>query len=1308
MSNSQVNCILEDAFGFLWVGTLSGLNRYDGYSYQTFFHDANDAHSIANNTIMWLANGPDSTLWIGTGQGLSIYDPRIDRFIDVQPWLDRLQVNQVDIQEVLTKEGVTWFRIAGRGLIKYTEDSSMLQVLSTDPNSHVVLTADQVSDMMLDKDGNLWVLYLNGAVDVIDTRMDQVVRKFDFGSYTQESAFFSFYVDQDLDLWIYSSDGQLGLIYVNTTEGQVIVLNEQTLSSNIVQQVIQDGKGYIWVGTDHGGITVVDKATWETKKLKYEANNPGSLGNNSITSLFRSSNGIIWVGKSRKGLSYFNEHAGKFTHYKYPSDDPAYNDMLSIAENEEGDFWIGTNGQGLLKMDNQTKKMTPSNVLRSGQIEKVPDVIVSMYYARDHSLWIGTYTKGLYRYKEGELSSYRMGKENALSDDNIWTIFEDSKDNIWVGTLQAGIDKINVSTGQFTHYGQRDGLPVNYVTSLLEDDQNRVWIATGLGLSVFDPDREEFKNYQLSDTVDHSISSNSVVTIYNDTKGNLWVGTLNGLNRYMPEVDGFRVYDKRDGLASNIVMAIVEDDEGYLWISSDKGLSKLTVEEDNITVQSFSVSDGLQGNYYNERACLKTSTGMLAFAGQNGINMFDPKHIVVNDNPPNLVFTNFYLHSQLVKSGQIIENDVLLTSNLNVMKTLTLDYDQNSFGFEFAALTYDQAQSNSYEYKLEGFDQNWMKVSPEIRRASYTNINPGKYQLRVRASNSHNVWSDEDLKMTIIIRPPFWRTAWAYVGYFALLLLVMFVTRRLIVSREREKAKIENDRLDAQRLHELDLMKLKFFTNISHEFRTPISLVLTPIERMIKNPTNIREADFHVIQRNAKRLLTLVNQLLDFRKMEANQHTLHYSSGDLVKFVQDVIDSFSDLSKENEIHLSFESDLSQFYCSFDKDKMDKILFNLLSNAFKFTLEGGKIVVALEQNDKGHIVVSVADTGIGIPLDKQEAVFERFIQSEIKPNMINSGTGIGLSITKEFVELHGGTISVESEKDHGSTFFVEFPFKQLDQARIESEEEENQPREKTKHVEEEFEDKKKPHVFLVEDNADFRFYIKDNLKQHFNVSESFNGKEAWKSIVTQHPDMVISDVMMPVMNGLDLCKKIKNDPRTANIPVILLTAQTSEEHKIQGLEAGAIECISKPVNFEILVSTISSALKFQKRVNESSQRLTAEPDKIEVVSRDEKLVKDALELVEKNMSNSEFGVEELSHELGFSRGYLYQKMLKITGETPMDFIRNIRIKRAAELLSKSQMTVSEVAYAVGYNNPKLFSRYFKSVYKKYPSQYTAED
>ncbi len=1305
LSHNQINTIYEDQLGFLWIGTLSGLNRYDGYECRTYFHESDDSLSLSNNTIIWMGEGPERNMWVGTGGGdISIFDPIQDRFIDPNPWLSKLGYAQV-LGVTVDGNGNSWFLIENDGLRVLGAKSGEVKNVSASRDSFIQIDTNDVTDMEVGKDGNLWIVHSTGLIEVIDTRINKVIRKFDLSAEVVQmdgTEIFYIYIDSDLGLWFYSNLDQLGLIYLNTHTGNLRKFDEKAIASRIVRNVLEDDYGAIWVGTDHGGISIIDKETWDIRTYKNEPNNSSSLRHNSINTLYKSSNGIVWVGKAKHGISFHNPRSSKFIPYRFNSRDPVYNDMSSIAEDENGDLWIGTNGKGILKFDRRRQRFVKSSIMDQEPSSIGSNVIVSLKYASDRSLWIGTYLRGLFRYKNGRLTGFQARKgENSISGNNIWSIYEDSNEDIWIGTLQSGLNKYNPRTNQFIDYSDSVGLTDNYVTRFVEDDKKQLWIATW-GLSRLNLETGETNSYHVEDSTDYPLSSNSVVSLLHDSKGNLWVGTLGGLNLYKPEVDGFVDYHESDGLSSDIIMALLEDDEGNVWASTSKGISKITLIDDELDIQTFGISDGLQGDAFSEGAALKTSDGMLVFSGENGMNMFDPKSVVLNDQAPRMAFTGFYLNNEVVKPGDLIGNRKLLAKNLSATEKIDLKYDENSIAFEFVALTYDQVDKNRYQYKLEGFDEDWVSVSADIRRANYTNLDYGNYTFRVRASNNHNIWNDEGISVQIEIAPPIWKTPLAYVFYAVVLMVILLLTRSAIVSRERLKARIENERLDAQRLHELDLMKIKFFTNISHEFRTPISLVLTPIQRMIKSPESVKVSDYQLIERNAKRLLTLVNQLLDFRKMEANQHKLHKSSGDLVKFVRHAVESFQDWSTEKEIEVVFESHLQQYFTQFDKDKMDKILFNLLSNAFKFTMPGGKITVEIEQapNEKG-IVLMVEDTGIGLPKDKQAVIFDRFMQSDLKDSMINSGSGIGLSITKEFVELHGGIITVESEVDQGSVFSVEFPFERLSKPM----EEEMSPEAPVLPVEEPFDkDRSKPLVYLAEDNADFRFYLSDNLKQYFSVAESYNGKEAWKGIVKSHPDIVICDVMMPMMNGLELCSKIKNDPRTADIPVILLTAHSSDEHKIQGLEAGAIEYITKPFNFEILVSTINSALKFQKRVNQSKKKIEVQPAEVEIVSRDEKLVQDALALVEKNISNSDFSVEEMSHELGYSRGHLYQRMVKVTGQTPMDFIRNIRMKRAAELLEKSQMTVSEVAYSVGYNNPKLFSRYFKSIYKMYPSEY----
>lgn len=1310
LSNNLVNDIYQDDHGFIWIGTLSGLNKYDGYQMKTYYHEDGDETSLRNNSILWLEAGPDEKMWIRTGDGITSFNTLTERFEPVDAYIDLLQTEDQFIVGIeMDRQGGAWVIIQNRGLVKLSQDLSGTLLANNSVDGDIKIASNDVTDITMDKDGNLWIIHSVGIIEVLDVRENRVIRKYGLPeSFFNQPYFLSIFVDSDKDVWLRATDIPLGLYYLNTRNGNTRYFDEKDLSSKLIRSVIQDGEGNIWIGADHGGISVLNKESWQITSLKSDPDRYGSLLSNNINTLYRDRNDNIWVGTTKSGLSYHHVGANNFHHYKFDSKDPSYNDMSSVVEDERGNLWIGTNGQGLLYFNTRTNSFTRGSNYQQVVSGLQANVVVSLLYSSQRELWVGTYLEGLKRYRNGRFMTYGPGPDAAgpISSPNIWELYEDAGGNLWVGTLNQGVDKLNLREGAYTNYSQNDGLTVNYVTCILEDNQKRVWIGTGAGVTVFDPKDGTLRQYVTSDSIPGALSNNSINSLLLDSSGRMLVGTMGGLNIYHPETNRFLVVKEADGLSSDIVMAILEDDDRNIWVSTSKGITKISgLGTDAQEFQIFDVGDGLQGDSFTEGAALKMSDGRLIFMGQNGFNLFNPAEIKSNAQIPRLAFTQLQIANQQVKPGEHFNGRVLLKKNLNQIREMDLKYDENSFTIEFVALTYFQSGKNRYQYKLEGFDKQWREVSSDARMANYTNLDDGRYTFRVRASNNANVWNEEGISFDIVIHPPFWETPLAFILYFVAFVIFFYTARKLIILRERAKARVESEKLEAIRQHELDLMKIKFFTNISHEFRTPISLVLTPIERMIKDPSTVKVSDFTIIQRNAKRLLTLVNQLLDFRKMEANQHVLSESNGDLIKFMQDIVESFSDLSREKEVQLSLESEVAEYFTLFDKDKMEKIMFNLLSNAFKFTLPGGKIIVDLEHPEQDRIVISVSDTGIGIPENKLSFIFNRFFQHDtISNNIINNGTGIGLSITKEFVDLHRGKISMESKLGLGTTFTIDLPLKDLShESHLYLEEMAAEGAGEEAVI---AGDAHEQTVFLVEDNTDFRFYLKDNLKQYFNISEASNGKDAWKWIRDTNPDVVISDVMMPGMSGLELCRKIKGDPRTAHIPVILLTAQSSDRHKIEGLESGAIEYISKPFNFEILVSTIDSALKFQRRVNEARNKIEVEPGEISIVSMDELLVRKAIELVEANISNSDFSVEDMSHELGYSRGHFYQKLLKITGQTPMDFIRNIRMKRAEEFLKKSQLTVSEIAYKVGYNNPKLFSRYFKSVYRMYPSEYMA--
>ena len=1303
LSNDQVNFVFEDQEGFIWISTLSGLNRYDGYEVKTFYHDGKDTTSLASNTTLWMSYGPDGKLWVKNASGINTYDPATEQFSYPQYYYELLQTEPAYItQMVMDPYGTCWFNIENRGLVAVDSINQVFEANSSE-DAKIHLSSSSVSHITLGKSGNLWLSHESGLIEVINPVSNKVIRKYGFPEELSKTEnYWKFTVDGDQDVWAYTSTNPCGVFYLNTKTGQSKIYNTPEIKSNLVTGVIQTNDGKIWIGADHGGIAILNKVTGEIQPVLNDPDDPQSLVNNNVNNLFLDSNGGIWVATIKSGVSYYHPSSSRFRHVKYDKKISAYNDMSSFAEDGSGNLWIGTNGQGLLKYNLRERAFKP---LSSQVSANQPNVVVSLLNDSQGNIWVGTYLKGLHILKDGRLKPFALNEHSAAM--SIWELYEDSNGMIWIGTINNGVYRYNPNDQSVFQISMSNGLMANYVTCIEEDDLGNIWLGTGNGLTRFNPRNEEL--FTLFESTS-DLTNNSIISL--KPQGNyLWIGTLDGLNQLDLNTMEIEVYRKSEGLSSNIVMSIEEDRLGNMWLGTDHGITKvMTRPEGGYQFHTFDQSDGLQAENFTEDASYETSEGQLIFAGQNGFNIFQPQDISIEQMPPRILLTGVSINNQPLEAGADFNGRVILKQVIWDTKHLELKHDENSLSFEYLALSFFQSGKLRYQYQLEEFDQDWMNAPMDLRKVNYANLDYGDYTFKVRASSGTNSWT-EPIHISIHISPPFWETPLAFATYLILVVLILSATRSYIVHRERLKASIENERKETERQHQLDMMKIKFFTNISHEFRTPLSLILTPIERMINRPEQIQQRELMMVQRNAKRLMTLVNQLLDFRKMEANQHTLSQSSGDIISFLQDVIDSFSDWSKEKDIPVVFNSELKSYYTFFDKDKMEKIMFNLLSNAFKFTMSGGKITVDFElQKSEGgpHALIAVSDTGIGIPNEKLDLIFNRFFQNEISPDIINNGTGIGLSITKEFVELHKGKISVDSKENMGTTFTIDLPLKEINS-------EEDLADELVKELAESFTKKEVeapadrenlPTVLLVEDNFDFRFYLKDNLKQHYNIQVASNGKEAWKSILNRTPDIVITDVMMPVMDGLELCEKIKSDPRTLQIPVIMLTAQSSDRHRIQGLEAGAIEYISKPFNFEILLSSINSALKFQKRVQESGNRVDPTPKEAEVVSLDDQLIAKAVLLVEENMSNSEFSVEDLSHELGYSRGHFYQKILRLTGQTPIDFIRNLRMKRAADLLQRSQLNVSEVAYKVGYNNPKLFSRYFKSIYNAYPSEFRA--
>jgi signal transduction histidine kinase/DNA-binding response OmpR family regulator len=843
-----------------------------------------------------------------------------------------------------------------------------------------------------------------------------------------------------------------------------------------------------------------------------------------------------------------------------------------------------------------------------------------------------------------------------------------------------------------------------------------MWIGTGYGLDVLEKQTGRFVHY-LNDIKDTTtISNNSILSILEDTRGLIWVGTHGGLNLFDKSTKTFRTFQEKDGLPSNSILTILEDNAHNLWMGTTNGLSKLTVEKDThgqykFSFRNYDESDGLQGKAFNENSAIRLSTGELMFGGSSGFNIFNPADISINQIRPKVLLTDFQVFNESVKiADERAGNKPVLAKSITAIDQIILQHADNVFSLEFAALNFFHPEKSKYQFMLEGFNKNWLTTDASQRKVTYTNLDPGEYTFKVRAANNDGVWNDTPATVKITVLPPFWKSNIAFVLYSIFIIGALLLARWLILTKERMNYRIQQERQEAQRMHELDMMKIRFFTNVSHEFRTPLTLILTPLERMLNEASDADQKNqFQLIYRNARRLLNLVNQLLDFRKMEVQEIKLNSSEGDIVKFIRELVYSFSDLSEKKNISFSFTSSVQSLETLFDQDKLEKILFNLLSNAFKFTPEGGSVSVLMnlkKEDGNAFIELKVSDTGIGIPPDKHEKIFERFFQNDLPRSMVNQGSGIGLSITKEFVKIHGGTINVESEPGKGSTFTVLLPIKEI-KSHHEAEAVDMISLAEAEPVSEVSPDEKRPVLLLVEDNEDFRFYLKDNLKQQYAIIEASNGKQALQKALASIPDLIVSDVMMPEMNGIEFCKKVKADPHTSHIPVILLTARTAEEQKLEGFHSGANDYITKPFSFEILQSRIKNLIA-QREVFQKMfvKHLDIKASDVAITSLDEKLITNAIKVVENQISNPDFSVEELARELGMSRVHLYKKLSSLTGKSPIEFIRTIRLQRAAQLLEKSQLTVSEVAYQVGFNNPKYFTKYFKDQFHVLPSVYAS--
>jgi len=1348
LSHNQVNCIYKDSKGFMWFGTLSGLDRYDGYTFKTFKHDTHNINSLNDDYIENIFEGPGQNLWIETRGGFCVYDPSTEQFnSNISPLLKSLKLPDSALVKIVKDSRQNfWFIYTGLGVYRYNADSRQTYHYMHGSNSHPSLYNNAVADLSEDTKGNMWLIYNAGVVEEIDSKLDKIIYRTDVLSKANGNKIrsYSFIVDRNNDLWFYASGENMGVYYFNPATNTLKHIDKETtganLKTNIINNIVQADDGLIWIATDHGGINVLDKKDFKITYLLNREDDTKSLRQNSVVALYKDYLGIMWAGTFKEGVSYYHKNIIKFPLYRHFASDPnslSFEDVDKFAEDKNGNLWIGTNGGGLIYYNRNTGKYKQYRYDPNNSNSLSNDIIVSLCIDHDQKLWIGTYFGGLDSFDGKTFTHYRHNDNlpNSVADDRIWSIMEDSSHRLWVGTFAGGLDIFDRSKKIFYHPFNQTQIRSPYVSSIFEDRDGNIWVGGYAGVDVIMKKDNRILHYKHNVNMTNSLIDDNVNSITQDSRGLMWIATRDGLSMLNPKTQNFTSFVKENGLPDNSILNILEDNSGKMWLSTSGGLCRIALTNAgngySFQFKSFDEIDGLQAREFNVNAALKTSRGELIFGGGHGFNIFDPLSIQPNPNKFELIFTDFQLFNKSISANQPVDGHIILSKAISATNSITLHHSENVFTIEFAALNFFNPNKVKYQYMLEGFDKGWLTADNTARKATYTNLDGGDYTFKVRASNSDGVWNTGNIALKIKVLPPFWKSPWAYVFYVLFIAGVLFLIRHRGIQKirkqfavEQEKKEIqliiEQERQEIERMHEIDKLKTKFLTNVSHEFRTPLSLIMAPVDKMLHHSADPdQKQQLNMIRKNARRLLNLVNQLLDFRKMEVHELKLHTRPGDIVKFTKEITLSFSDIADEKNIGFVFDSEIETLYTSFDHDKIERILFNLLSNAFKFTPSGGHVgvllnIVSEKAVDSSELIeIKVIDTGIGIPKDKQKWIFDRFFQNDLPGSMLNQGSGIGLAITKEFVSMHQGEIFVESEPEHGSCFIIHLPMPVggLPEVKMHLDNDQSEEIVITENicdVKNSSKTSKKQTVLLVEDNDDFRFYLKDNLKDVYHIIEASNGKEGWQKALAMHPDIVVSDISMPEMNGKDLCRKIKNDNRTSHIPIILLTALIGEEEELKSLEIGANDYMTKPFNFEILISKIKNLLRLQATFKKTyTRQLDFQVNEPAVASLDEKFVKEIINYIGQNMLNPSLSVNELSKHMGMNRNTLYKKVLMITGKSPVEYIRSLRLKKAAHLLEHSQMNVTEVSYEVGFNTPQYFAKSFKEEYNMLPSEFAVQ-
>ena len=1377
---SRVSSLLQDSRGYMWIGTTAGLGRWDGYDMRVFRANPSDSTSLSNSSIWTMYEDHEGVLWIGTdGGGLNRYDVTTERFSSFRHDDHDPGTLSADRVSCVFEDGSRrlWIATSGGALDRLDRARGTFTHLHGDRIAHPCGWGIYQRTVIPLEDGRFLLTSVGGGAAVLDPGKPCATRHFkgvDIDGIGCRNVLDAIR-DSRGDFWFATSEGLVRLVTASSTliHYPVDATGPRGTSDRNIYDVFEDSRGYVWVGTA-AGLDRYDPASAAFSHFTHDPLDPFSLADNTVYTITEDRSGNLWIGTHR-GVSVLTSRNMELLHFRHTlsAGSLVHDDVSAFAESHDGTVWVGTYGGGICRLDPVTGTFTP---LRGGPPGKL---ILSMLEDAEGRLWVGSYGDGLHCW-DPDTRGWRVFTADfddpaRLSHNDIHTLLADGSDGLWVGT-NYGLNHYDFRSDRFSRHMQRDLSLLQHQIRSLHADGSRLWIGSVGGLYFLDARGRLETIIGKRDRAPDAPFRQNISALHDAGNGSLWVGTSGaGLYHLHPDSLQWTRYTVQHGLVSDAICAIAKQRDGAFWITTHGGMS--VYDERRGSFRSFDARDGLLNIQFNPGAALRASNGALYFGGTDGITYRPAVVPRMHASAPPVYLTELRIWNRRVRPW---ERGSPLQRPLAVTDAIELDADQNMITITFAALDFTAPERNRYRYFLEGLHERWIDAG-NSHSATFTNLDPGSYVFRVVAANSAGVWNEEGATLAIEVLPPFWRSTWAYVLYVVLGVLVIGGLMRVRERQVRLQEQLERERLEAEQLHELDHMKSSFFSNISHEFRTPLTLILGPaaqIARRLDDPWIRRKTG--VIRDHAGRLLQLVNQILDLSRLEAGQMQISPRPGDIITVLRRVTDSFISHAEDKDIDLRFDSAEESCTVLFDRESIEQIMMNLLSNAFRFTEAGGRITVTVRcdaepmthalpphggqthggqphggsaheaqphaaQPSPGEtrfLTVEVADSGCGIPAHHLPHVFDRYYQ--VQAQSYAGGSGIGLALARELVRYHGGEIRVASEEGAGTTFTFALPcgwdVQDASDARLAGASRDvRADADAAAGTDEGWTDARMPAgaatltaggktnavrqdtavaampdtstthiILLVDDHADLREYMREILEPEYRVLEAQNGRVGMDMAVEHLPDLIITDVMMPVMDGFALCRQIRADERSSHIPVVMLTARGDDRSRHTGLEEGANDYLTKPFNPDELLLRVRNLLALHRSLAERFSETSASErgftlDEKQYVSQDRKFLDAVVTVIEEHLGDESFSPNHLFREIGMSRTQFQRKIKALTGMSPSRFIRSVRLERSRQMLEQNTGTVAEVAYAVGFNSQSYFTTCFRERFGMTPGQ-----